>query len=142
MTLKPVFVELLAKQDMSYKEIACLLHSDYYKVWACAQKHSITVKSTRGGARAGSGCRVDFNQEWSDYMLLRLFDNNGNPVHVSKRGAIQKAFYQEMCWWFEEDDFQRKCKPITLWHKFKNMKKDIQSGKIKIVIPNDIDWEE
>ena len=88
MNVKPMFVELLAKQDMSYKEIACSLHSDYNKVWACAQKHSITVKSTRGGARVGSGCRVDFKQEWS--LAFRLFDNNGNPVHVNERGAIQR----------------------------------------------------
>tara|TARA_B100002051_G_C16628017_1_gene581745 strand:- start:308 stop:733 length:426 start_codon:yes stop_codon:yes gene_type:complete len=141
MTLNAMFVELLAKQNMSCNEIAYSLHCKPGKIYSCARKHDIEVKKVSGGARIGSGHPVDFKQEWSDWMLLRLFDNDGNPVNRFP-GGIQKAFYQEMCWLFEDDDFQRKCKPTTIFWKFKNMKKDVKSGIIKIVVPNDIDWEE
>ena len=48
MNVKPMFVELLAKQDMSYK-IACALHSDYYRDLGVLHKTQYQVKSTRGG---------------------------------------------------------------------------------------------
>lgn len=142
MTLNPMFIELLAKQNMSYAEIAYALHSNYNYVWNFAKKHNIKVKSISGGARVGSGSVNEFKQEWREHMMLLLFDDYGNPLPVEETGAIQKAFYNEMCWWFEEDDFQNKCKKTKLYHVFTKMKKDIKSGIIKFKPSNDIDWEE
>ena len=139
MILEPLFVELLAKQNMSYTEIAYALHSNYSYVWHFAKKHNIKVKSISGGARVGAGYVNEFKQEWREYMMRRLFDDYGNPLPVKETGAIQKAFYYEMCCHFKNDDFQNKCKKTKLYHVFTKMKKDIKGGIIKFKSANDID---
>tara|TARA_Y100000768_G_C23911543_1_gene650221 strand:- start:131 stop:559 length:429 start_codon:yes stop_codon:yes gene_type:complete len=142
MTLDPLVVELLAKQNKSYAEIASSLNCNYNTLWHFAKKHNIKIKSISGGARVGSGSVNEFKQEWREYMMLRLFDDCGNPLPVKETGAIQKAFYNEMCWYFEDDDFENKCKKTKLYHVFTKMKKDIKNGIIKFNPSNDIDWNE
>jgi ribosomal protein L19E len=104
----------LAKQGLSYTNIAQQLNVSYNIVYQTAKKYNISIIDTRGGKRNGSGFRCDIKDTWSIFIRETLFNDDGSPKNKKDRGSIQKTLYQNMCEKFKDDDFENKIKPTTL----------------------------